>query len=1083
MKRKENWKAPVLHPLPEWACGTETPQISLNGTGWRWSREPEAKFWETGSRTGNWKEIEIPRQTDGGEGEYAFEKMLSIPSDWKTGRIFLRFDGVNCLARIFLDGRPVRSHYGGFVSWDCEITDFVHAGEEHRLIIGVTDKPAEISSFHKGGIIRDVILYRLPELCFSRFHVKTELKNHYRDASLIVTLGMEGGKGETELILTDPDGEKSFLGMVQTEAGKEKEICFEIPSPKKWDSEHPWLYTLTAVLKAQGRETERISRKVGFRQIERRQDQVFVNGDVLKLRGINRHDIHPLQGRSLNHAQVEEDVRLLKEANINFIRTSHYPPRPDFLDLCDRYGIYVEEEASVAFLGYGTKLTQDDPAYRERYLEPFSEMIERDRSHPCVIIWSLGNESYWGENLGACLDYVKQEDPERLTVFSYPLTQMEEDGTTDLWSVHYGNWDSSLDQMTECFRRSLFLGESLPVIHDESTHIPCYGWEALKRDPSIRDFWGETIERFWKKIWQTKGSVGCAVWAAIDDVTIKEGIPQGCLWGILDAWRRKKPEYWHIRKGYSPVAVSGSPFRAAEKTAVKIYNRFNHTNLNEVTVKWEYTGKGGEIKGPDLAPGQEGVLYLPVPYAPEGTLSLVFTDPFGFQVEERRMEQERKEAFLPQPSGNAPDIKENPETLEVYGDGFRLIFSRETGLIAAGYDQERPVITGGPFLHLTGLDLEEWHLETMRAGRTEKYAEIELKGFYGKVGTCFTLYIDGKGLIKTVCRITDMPWPGPRKIAVTSSVISNQGGYEEAGISFLVEKSLDTLTWKRRGQWDVYPDWHIGRLEGVAKKYKTFGKDDPAKRPDWEWKEDERDWALFGKYEAGRRGTRDFRSMKAYIERASLENDRTSLTVFSDGTDSVRMELTPDRLHLISGVDPDVHYYGSWFEKKDRGHSHFGTQMWSAAAGDRCSFTFRGTGIVWYSVLDRICGKADVYVDGILREKGIDLGCSRIGKDPRGYRRHYRYPVFCAEDLPAGEHVIEISVTGEAAADSFNSYVIIDGFWILDGEETGDTRFIINKEFNYPEISWADYCKPPVMADTGFTTTVYMKMGKEEKKL
>ncbi|MCI8800257.1 hypothetical protein NSB25_09170 [Acetatifactor muris] len=1123
------WERPVLHPLPEVAEGLCRPMISLNGEDWKINRNPGAEFWreETvcrkagdGKSGNDWQVIRVPAQVNVGEQEYAYEKILEIPPQWEGKRIFLRFDGVNCLARVFVDGVFVRSHYGGFVSWDCEITERVKAGGKHRLVLGVTDRPKEVCSFHQGGIIRDVLLYALPQVCLSRLQVSTAFDGQYENAELAVEVCAEGKNSRTEeasveYLLTTPDREVKCLGEVllnveerETEEGADIKSIFPVKSPKKWDSEHPWLYTLTAVLRVQGRETERVSRQFGFRQIEKRGNQVFLNGDELKLRGINHHDIDPLTGRSITGELAEEDVRLFKEANINFIRTSHYPPRPDFLDLCDRYGIYVEDEIAVAFLGYGTKLTQDDPAYREHYLGQFSEMVERDKSHPCVIIWSLANESYWGENHGQCLAWARQEDPGRLTVFSYPMTQKDDEETTDLWSVHYASWDSHLADRTECFRRSFYDGPEMPVIHDESTHIPCYDSKALARDQGIRDFWGETISRFWERIWETKGALGCAVWAGIDDVTVQDGILQGRSWGIIDGWRRKKPEYWHIRKGYSPIVVRKELTFGEKENEVHLYNRFNHTNLEEVTVEWRCGKRSGKLMGPKVGPGEEEILKIPVLRGPEEKLELKFTDPFGFTVEECCLSCPCETSF-PAFSGKAPVIERidltemtsdvapvdkawmeaasasdmkagrKKEKIIVKGQDFRLIFSEETGLVEAGYYKEELVLTGGPCLHLVGLDLEPWTLNAMEVQEADDCVRILLQGAYGGVEVCFVLRIDGEGLMEAGWNITRMPYPSPRRIAVTGSIISHAGGYDEAGISFTLAEGLDTLTWKRQGLWDVYPDWHIGRLEGTAKKHAPEGEAPIGQKPvpGQEWKDQEADSVQFGRFDMGRRGTRDFASMKSYVTEASLKNDKAAFTLLSDGTLSVRMELLPEKKHLVSDRDPEVRYHGNWIRRENRYHSFGGTETWSKDKGDWCEYTFQGTGIAWYSSLDRICGRVDIYIDGELREQGLDLGCVQMGKNPRGYSKGWKYLAYSIRNLPLGQHTIRLEVTGEPAEESHNCYVNVDAFLVLDGKEEGDTRFIVNRDFNYPEISWADYCKPPVRVETGYEGKVYVKLG------
>lgn len=1076
------WKRPMLNPLPVSVKGCRKPVVSLNGSDWKWNPEPKEGFWNDRDSWQKWENILVPQQTKGGNGEYAYKKILHIPEEWNGKRLFLRFDGANCQARVWIDGNFVKSHYGGFVSWDCEITEQVENGGIHELTIGMMDRPVEVSPFHCGGIIRDVYMYALPRIFLTRFHADTMLTDGYQDAILTVETEITGGCAEIELFLGSPDGEIRKLGTVSAEADVNQKTRFKIKAPHKWDSEHPWLYQLTAVLKADGAVLERTEKKIGFRQIEKRGNKVLLNGDVLKLRGINRHDIHPVTGRSLTHELVEEDVRLLKEANINFVRTSHYPPRPDFLELCDQYGIYVEDEIAVAFLGYGSALSQDDPSCREQYLGQFAEMVERDKSHPCVIIWSLANESYWGENHELCLQYVKQEDPDRLTIFSYPMTWKEDDTPLDLWSTHYGNWDSPLDVKTECFRRSICYSGEMPVLHDESTHIPCYDIRALKRDPAIRDFWGETIGRFWERLWETEGALGCAVWAGIDDVMIRDGIPQGFIWGIIDGWRRKKPEYWHIRKGYSPIVLPKEPQKTERGIELEIYNRFNHTNLNEVTVEWSVGEQRGRVKGPDAEPGTTGILFIPAAQYHEDVLFLNFSDSFGFCVEERALPLNRPKVLLPALSGKAPGLGEYDDEVCIYGENFKLFFSKNTGMITAGYDRETLVITGGPYLQLTGMDLEPWSLKEMKVVRKPEFVRIILNGGYGKVDVVFTIDVDNSGLLEVSYRIQNMPYPSPHRIAVTSSITAHQGGYDEVGVAFNVSGELDTLTWKRKGLWDVYPDWHIGRLEGETQKYNPAGINEPDTSPEWEWKQDEFDWALFGRYEIGRRGTRDFTSMKAYIEKAALKNKKAAFVALSDTRDSVRMEVQWDRRHLVYDNDPAVIYCGEWFQKKNRHHSFGGMETWSGNAGDWCSYTFVGTGIVWYTGLDRICGTADVYVDGHIQAEGIDLGCTCAGKDARGYRKHYRYPVFAIDGLPMGEHTLKIVVTGKKAEKSYNSYVIIDAFLILDGEKTGETRFIIDNAFNYPEISWANYSKPPILVETGYTGKVYVAVGERQEE-
>jgi beta-galactosidase len=1078
MKESGDWPRPRLNPLPQRTGSLDFPTISLNGDAWKLNPSPGENFYDLSVDFSDWQDTVVPLQVDMGENEYAYTRILHIPEEWRQNRIFLRFDGANCYSRVFIDGVYICDHYGGFVSWDCDITHHVTPGKEHRLVIGITDKPREVNPFHRGGLIRDVTLYTLPETYLARLHADTTFNRNFTDAVLTIHAMLGGSNGTVKLKLIFPTGQETVLSSLTGEPECDLTGHYCIQSPLKWDSEHPYLYTLQAYVIVDDVCTEVVTRKIGFRQIERRGNQVFINGDLLKLRGINRHDIHPLTGRAISYELVEEDVRLFKEANINFIRTSHYPPRPDFLDLCDQYGIYVEDEIAVSFLGYSCWHTENDPVYTQCFIGQFSEMIERDRSHPSVIIWSLANESCWGENIAMMNSYAHREDPSRLTVFSYPLTQMDDDEPVDIWSYHYAGIDANLEALTEAFQRSNHEPAPMPVIHDESTHIPCYNFSELKRDPGTRDFWGETIKRFWDRIWDTEGALGCAIWAGIDDVRVKDGAMTRYPWGIMDGWRRLKPEYWHTRKGYSPIRILGEPRAQDCSTVVPVRNWFNHTNLHEIRISWKLGNASGKVQGPDIPPRGEGLLIIPSLYLSGEILELTFTDSFGFQVDEASYHLNTTKPQLPVLTGGEPCMEQGEEFLQVSGNDFCLIFSKETGLITEGYYQNILVLTGGPALNLTGLDLEPWQLKHMDARIIAGYAQITLEGFYGKVEVHFTIRIDANGLMETTYTFTDMPYHSPRKIAISSSIASHCGGYDEVGIYYTVPAGLDILSWEKTGLWSIYPNWHISRLEGATPKFNPVGINPADKNPGWGWQMDEKDWTLFGKYDIGRRGTRDFASMKPSILHASLKQDNAAFTALSDGSDAVRMELTFNPSNIISDRDPAVVYHGNWQRQDNRSKSLGGTETWSGTKGDTCQYTFTGTGIAWISSLDKICGIARVYIDGELKDDRVDLG-SR-GKNARRYKKYYRSLVYSIEDLPWGEHTIRIEVTGEKAPESNGSYVIIDHFIVLDGKEIGDTKFIINSEFNYPELSWGCYSKPPIIVSTGYTRRIYTKLGSKE---
>jgi len=562
---KAVWPRPVLVPLPKEVDRVSQPVVDLAGT-WKLSTSPPAEFWTVGVDPAGWSDITVPGELAAQgirfarDNEFAYKRSIEIPAEAKGKRILLRFDGVYSYARVWANGKFVRDHHGGFTSWDCDISDHVTPGEAAWIAVGVTDRSDEISygsnyaKHYIGGILRSVKLVILPPDHVSRFHVETDFDSSFRGARLKVmaTAVVHGGHGTNlNLRLTDPEGKNVRLSPSSVDFSADKpEASLEIPvaSPFKWDAEHPNLYTLGAELMVRGATMERLEKRIGFRKVERRKNRLCVNGDAVKLRGVCRHDTNPLLGRVTTPEQDEKDAILLRDANVNFVRTSHYPPTETFLEACDHHGIYVEEESAVCFVHQEWSVTgggsESAPEFTSRYMNQFAEMIERDRSHPAVILWSLGNESAWGSNFQKEHDYAKEEDPSRPIIFSYPQSVPKGEDCYDVFSEHYPNFDADLSS------------KDVPKLNDEYAHISCYNTDTLKRDPGVRDFYGLSLKRFWENCYTADGCLGGAIWAGFDEVFMLPGSPVGYgEWGIVDGWRRPKPEYWLAQKAYSPVRV------------------------------------------------------------------------------------------------------------------------------------------------------------------------------------------------------------------------------------------------------------------------------------------------------------------------------------------------------------------------------------------------------------------------------------------------------------------------------------------------------------------------------------------------
>jgi beta-galactosidase/beta-glucuronidase len=506
------------YAVPSSYVGVRQSSLLLNGM-WEFQFSPQDR----------WTAIQVPGEAamQGYAVEhdkpFRYRKSFTLPSDYRGKTVILRFDGVYSYARLWVNGVYVRDHHGGFTRWETDVTSLVKPGKKNVIELEVTDRLDEISyasgyAHHPvGGILRDVTVFALPETHICDFRVETHLDAHYRDAVLKVACSTEGSGGEIGFTFVSPDGQAVSLSQNRVplvgKSGVTRE--FVVREPQKWDAEHPNLYTLTATIydKA-GREVCRFSRQTGFREVKIVKDQLLVNGKPVKLRGACRHDIHPTLGRMTTSEQDSLDAVLFRQANMNFVRTSHYPPTERFVEYCDRLGIYVESETAVCFMSthYHPNYKHDfasDTAYAGRFLSQFREMVNTFRSHPSVLFWSLGNESRYGSNFQLCRDWIVKADTMRPSVFSYPGLQKEGKKIYDIYIMHYPDIHGNETQQDGLTLR--FQARGFPALFDEWLHVTCYNYATLRDDPNAREFWGESLDRMWTGIFDVRGGLGGAI--------------------------------------------------------------------------------------------------------------------------------------------------------------------------------------------------------------------------------------------------------------------------------------------------------------------------------------------------------------------------------------------------------------------------------------------------------------------------------------------------------------------------------------------------------------------------------------------
>ena len=358
-----------------------------------------------------------------------YKRTFNLPPNWKDREVLLRFEGVKSASYVWINGQQAGYNQGGFEPAEYNITPYLKPGRNDisvqvmRYSDGAFIENQDM--WRLSGIFRTVALYAKPKVHLHDYFVYTSFDNQYLHADLNLEIEIQNLSGQhkggyvAEVDLLDPQHVKVWDKPISQPAGhiedkKIERLKFRVPvkHPLKWSAEKPHLYTLVMTLKdPSGKVTETIARKMGFRQTEVRDGAVWVNGAMVKLNGVNSHMHHPEHGQAVPTETMREDLMIMKQFNINLVRTSHYPPSPEYLDLADELGIYIVCEAGTEC--HDNEYLSELPGWEAMFVDRGVKMVHRDRNHPSVIFWSAGNEAGEGNNLKVLMETCRQIDPSR----------------------------------------------------------------------------------------------------------------------------------------------------------------------------------------------------------------------------------------------------------------------------------------------------------------------------------------------------------------------------------------------------------------------------------------------------------------------------------------------------------------------------------------------------------------------------------------------------------------------------------------------------------------------------------------------
>lgn len=530
-----------------------------------------------------------------------YRREFTVSANWDGKRIRLHFEGVESAYYVWVNGKYVGYSENTFTDHEFDVTDKLRKGKNNisvQVFRWCDGSWMEDQDFIRlAGIYRDVYLYASPKAHIQDFQIDATLASNYKDGILKASVWVDNFSStaatgrEVELHLYSDDGKE--VGTTLTKSvpsinpnGGEQQVTFEsqISAPKLWSGESPYLYTLVLVLKDEtGAIAETQSARIGFRKIELKKDadgvtRYYINNSPIKFRGVNRHEMDPDHGRVMSYARMEEDVNLMKRFNINALRMSHYPNDPRMYDICDKYGIYVIDEANLESHGAWDVVPKNSDDWRPAALERMSSMVQRDKNHPCVVLWSLGNEAGNGNVFTSTKDYAHQADPTR--------------------PVHYeGDWSNADVGSWMYYGQGAIWGykdNNKPVMLCEYEHA---------MGNSVGDL-REYVDAFYAN----PRSFGGFIWDFIDQ-GLRRGDSQyfnfGGLWGdnpnddnfcsngLVFPDRSLQPEIWEVKHQYRNIIVKDVD---VSKGIVSIESRFNFTNIRDlVDAVWSVKEDGKEI--------------------------------------------------------------------------------------------------------------------------------------------------------------------------------------------------------------------------------------------------------------------------------------------------------------------------------------------------------------------------------------------------------------------------------------------------------------------------------------------------------
>lgn len=739
------------------------------------------------------------------EGNYvgSYRRSFQLPSNWNGKQVIAHFGSVTSNIYLWVNGKYVGYSEDSKLAAEFDITPYLKSGENliaFQVFRWCDGTYFEDQDFWRlSGVGRDCYFYaRTKQTQLEDIRVTPDLLNDYRDGSL--TIEVKGkGAATVDLQLQDADG--SVVAQTTTQLNGKKEVVMHLDNPKKWSAETPNLYTLFATVKKGNEVVEVVPTRVGFRKIELVDSQVLVNGKPVLFKGVNRHELHSSKGYVISREHMEHDMKVMKELNINAVRTCHYPNDPYWYELCDRYGLYVVAEANVEShgMGYGSASLAKHAEYEKTHLERNQRNVQRQFNYPSVIFWSMGNEAGNGVNFETCYKWIKQEDPSRPVQYE----QADKADNTDIFCPMYLN-QAACDK----YSASTKAEDDKPLILCEYSHAmgnSCGGfkeyWDLVRKYPK---FQGGFIWDFADQGLLGKGINDVTIYKYGGDYNAYDSSDANfCNNGLVTPDRVLNPHAYEVKYFYQNIWVSASDLTKGE---VSVQNEHFFRDLAAYRLHWELLADGVPVQSGILEQlavdaQQSGVVTIPYSLSAVSSSAELFLNvsfslkesecmlPAGFvvaksQLEVRASSAEELSFTTPIYTNNrysAPTINnDNNNRLRIRGIDFSIDFDKRDGFLCR-FDKEGVALlasggklkpnfwragTDNDFGGKVNADYAVWrnpeikllaiHTDTDRvANCVVVSAEYEMPGVGAKLG--LTYYINHNGEVRVTQKMSVQP--------------------------------------------------------------------------------------------------------------------------------------------------------------------------------------------------------------------------------------------------------------------------------------------------------------------------------------